>query len=240
MAGASALFAATIACAQTDIKRVLAYSTMSQLGYMFMGEAAGGFSSGIFHLTTHAYFKALLFMCAGAVIHALAGEQDMRKMGGLAHEAAAHVRAVRHRWAGARRDLPLRRLLEQRRDPWRRCCNARRRATPTRASGWCSTGGLLTAVLTGFYIFRLIFTVFLGSYRGGEIAEVHASHGGEFELRPATGRRGNARARDPLARVHESGPVMLVPMVYPGGAGARRRLLRAAVGTTGSATSSRR
>ena len=83
LAGATALFAATIACVQTDIKRVLAYSTMSQLGYMFMGEAAGGFSSGIFHLTTHAYFKALLFMCAGAVIHALGGEQDMRKMGGL-------------------------------------------------------------------------------------------------------------------------------------------------------------
>ncbi|HEV8190095.1 MAG TPA: NADH-quinone oxidoreductase subunit L, partial [Ktedonobacterales bacterium] len=82
-AGATALFAATIACVQTDIKRVLAYSTMSQLGYMFMGEAAGGFSSGIFHLTTHAYFKALLFMCAGVVIHALGGEQDMRKMGGL-------------------------------------------------------------------------------------------------------------------------------------------------------------
>ena len=84
MSGARALFAATIACVQTDIKRVLAYSTMSQLAYMFMGEAAGGFSSGIFHLTTHAYFKALLFMCAGALIHALGGEQDMRKMGGLA------------------------------------------------------------------------------------------------------------------------------------------------------------
>ena len=64
-AGRTALFAATIACVQTDIKRVLAYSTMSQLGYMFMGEAAGGFSGGIFHLTTHAYFKALLFMCGG-------------------------------------------------------------------------------------------------------------------------------------------------------------------------------
>ncbi|HKV86142.1 MAG TPA: NADH-quinone oxidoreductase subunit L, partial [Ktedonobacterales bacterium] len=81
--GLTALFAATIACVQKDIKRVLAYSTMSQIGYMFMGESAGGFSTGIFHLTTHAYFKALLFMCAGAVIHALGGEQDMAKMGGL-------------------------------------------------------------------------------------------------------------------------------------------------------------
>ena len=73
VSGASAFFAATIACVQTDIKRILAYSTMSQLAYMFMGEAAGGFSAGIFHLTTHAYFKALLFMGAGAVIHALGG-----------------------------------------------------------------------------------------------------------------------------------------------------------------------
>ncbi len=81
--GATALFAATIALFQLDIKRVLAYSTISQLGYMFLGEGAGNYSAGIFHLTTHAYFKALLFLGAGAVIHALGGEQDMRKMGGL-------------------------------------------------------------------------------------------------------------------------------------------------------------
>src|SRR6266849_3818449 len=81
--GVSALFAATIAVFQLDIKRVLAYSTISQLGYMFMGEGAHDYSAGIFHLTTHAYFKALLFLAAGAVIHSLGGEQDMRKMGGL-------------------------------------------------------------------------------------------------------------------------------------------------------------
>src|SRR5437660_5249343 len=81
--GVTALFAATIAIAQLDIKRVLAYSTISQLGYMFMGEGVHNYSAGIFHLTTHAYFKALLFLGAGAVIHALNGEQDMRQMGGL-------------------------------------------------------------------------------------------------------------------------------------------------------------
>src|SRR5947209_5357373 len=81
--GVTALFAATIALFQLDIKRVLAYSTISQLGYMFMGEGVHNYTSGIFHLTTHAYFKALLFLAAGAVIHALAGEQDMRQMGGL-------------------------------------------------------------------------------------------------------------------------------------------------------------
>src|SRR5437773_1346255 len=72
-----------IALFQLDIKRVLAYSTISQLGYMFMAEGVHNYTAGIFHLTTHAYFKALLFLCAGAVIHALDGEQDMRQMGGL-------------------------------------------------------------------------------------------------------------------------------------------------------------
>ncbi len=201
VSGATALFAATIACVQTDIKRVLAYSTMSQLGYMFMGEAAGGFSSGIFHLTTHAYFKALLFMCAGAVIHALGGEQDMRKMGGLRARlqwtwrlfvvgglALAAIFPFAGFWS---KDAILGTILE--------------RATSTGDSGWylLYAVGLVTAALTGFYIFRLIFGVFLGSYRGGVIA----GHGA------INGRGG---ARDPLARVHEVGPVMLVPMLILG------------------------
>ena len=79
----TALFAATIGIAQTDIKKVLAYSTVSQLGYMFMACGVGAFSAGIFHLMTHAFFKGLLFLAAGSVIHAVGGEQDMRKMGGL-------------------------------------------------------------------------------------------------------------------------------------------------------------
>src|SRR6202453_778336 len=79
----TAFFAATIGIAQTDIKKVLAYSTVSQLGYMFMACGVGAFSAGIFHLMTHAFFKGLLFLAAGSVIHAVGGEQDMRKMGGL-------------------------------------------------------------------------------------------------------------------------------------------------------------
>jgi NADH-quinone oxidoreductase subunit L len=79
----TALFAATIALVQTDIKRVLAYSTISQLGYMFLGCGVAAYSAAIFHLMTHAFFKALLFLAAGSVIHGLGGEQDMRKMGGL-------------------------------------------------------------------------------------------------------------------------------------------------------------
>ena len=81
----TALFAATIGIAQTDIKKVLAYSTVSQLGYMFMACGVGAFSAGIFHLMTHAFFKGLLFLAAGSVIHGVGGEQDMRKMGGLRH-----------------------------------------------------------------------------------------------------------------------------------------------------------
>jgi NADH-quinone oxidoreductase subunit L len=78
---ATAFFAATIGLVQTDIKKVLAYSTVSQLGYMFLACGVGAFSAGIFHLMTHAFFKALLFLAAGSVIHAMGGEQDMRKMG---------------------------------------------------------------------------------------------------------------------------------------------------------------
>jgi NADH-quinone oxidoreductase subunit L len=85
----TAVFAATIGLVQTDIKRVLAYSTVSQLGYMFVGVGVGAYAAGIYHLVTHAFFKALLFLGAGSVIHALSGEQDLRKMGGLARKIPA-------------------------------------------------------------------------------------------------------------------------------------------------------
>ncbi|HKT36748.1 MAG TPA: NADH-quinone oxidoreductase subunit L, partial [Ktedonobacterales bacterium] len=199
--GATALMAATIACVQTDIKRVLAYSTMSQLGYMFMGEAAGGFSSGIFHVTTHAYFKALLFMTAGAVIHALAGEQDMRKMGGLRDRlprtfwlfvvgglALAAVIPFSGFWS---KDGILSVVLEQ--------------ARTSGDTGWYVLYGvgLVTAILTGFYIFRLIFIVFFGTYRGEPVA-AHGEHGAQ------------ANAGDPLRNVREVGATMMVPMVILG------------------------
>src|SRR5438046_7894240 len=83
LGAATLLIAGLIALVQTDIKRVIAYSTMSQIGYMFLGAGLGAYANGMFHLMTHAFFKALLFMAAGIVIHALAGEQDMRNMGGL-------------------------------------------------------------------------------------------------------------------------------------------------------------
>ncbi|MCZ0211512.1 proton-conducting transporter membrane subunit, partial [Streptomyces sp. UMAF16] len=80
---ATALLAATIAIKQNDIKKVLAYSTVSQLGYMFLGLGVGAYSGAVFHVMTHAFFKALLFLGAGSVIHAMGNEQDIRKMGGL-------------------------------------------------------------------------------------------------------------------------------------------------------------
>ena len=166
----TALFAATIGIAQTDIKKVLAYSTISQLGYMFMACGVGAFSAGIFHLMTHAFFKGLLFLAAGSVIHAVGGEQDMRKMGGLrkyipwtfwtmtiATFAIAGIPAVR-------------RLLQQRRN-----------------SVACVSGswvywlvGLITAFITSFYMFRLWFMTFFGEYRGPQVA-VHG-HGASTHM----------------------------------------------------------
>src|SRR5579859_136363 len=206
--GATAIFAASIALVQNDIKRILAYSTISQLGYMFMAEGAGNYSAGIFHLTTHAYFKALLFMCAGAVIHTLGGEQDIRKMGGLRQRlpwtywtfiigglAIAGIVPFAGFWS---KDAILGTLLA--------------RATAAGGSPWylaLYAVGLGTAILTGFYIFRLIFVTFHGAYRGGEPAPQPE---GQVDVQARQRRRGN-----PLARVHEAPWIMLAPMVVLAG-----------------------
>ncbi len=152
----TSFFAATIAITQPDIKRVLAYSTISQLGYMFMAVGVGAFSAGIFHLMTHAFFKALLFLCAGSVIHGMSGEQDMNKMGGLARKmpitcatmwiATLAITAIPPFAGFFSKDLIL--------------------------SGAYTSGhfalwliGLITAGLTGLYMFRLIFMTFHGISR---------------------------------------------------------------------------
>jgi NADH-quinone oxidoreductase subunit L len=199
--GFTALFAATIACVQTDIKRVLAYSTISQLGYMFMGEGAGGFSAGIFHLTTHAYFKALLFMGAGAVIHALGGEQDMRRMGGL------RAKLPRTFWMMLAGALALAAIIPfsgfWSKDAVLGAVWQRASVSPG-AAGWYAlyAVGVLTAVLTGFYIVRLICVVFFGTYRGGA---VDAGHSG-------TQRSHDSRARGPRPDLHAIGWTMGAPM----------------------------
>jgi NADH-quinone oxidoreductase subunit L len=153
---ATAFFAATIGTAQNDIKKVFAYSTISQLGYMFLGVGVGAFSAGIFHLMTHAFFKALLFLGSGSVIHAVAGEQDMRHMGGLRSKipwtfwtmmcAAVAISGVPFTSGFFSKDSIL--LAAYRYAPW---------------MYWLGT---LTAGITAFYVFRAMFMTFFGNYRG--------------------------------------------------------------------------
>ncbi len=176
--GLTAVFAATIALVQNDIKRVLAYSTISQIGYMFIGCGVGAYAAGMFHLVTHAFFKSLLFLAAGSVIHALSGEQDMRRMGGL------------------RRALPVTFPVF--------LVGALAIAGVPFLSGFFSKDAILTgayagghfalyglglagAVLTAFYMFRLVYLTFYGEDR--------SPHDG-------AGRH-----------VHESPPAMTVPLV---------------------------
>ena len=183
----TAFFAATIGIAQTDIKKVLAYSTISQLGYMFMACGVGAFSAGIFHLMTHAFFKGLLFLAAGSVIHAIGGEQDMRNMGGLrsyipwtfltmgiATLAIAGIPPFAGFWS---KDEIL----------WK--------AYQVSAVYWAV--GAITAFLTSFYMFRLLYMTFFGDYRGAS-TEAHGQH---------------AHAQDSHASPHESPMVMLVPLI---------------------------
>jgi NADH-quinone oxidoreductase subunit L len=190
----TALFAATIGITQTDIKKVLAYSTVSQLGYMFMACGVGAFSAGIFHLMTHAFFKGLLFLGAGSVIHAVGGEQDMRKMGGLrtyipwtfmtvgiATLAIAGVPPFAGFWS---KDEILWKAFSSSHGSW---------------VFWLI--GVITAFITSFYMFRLLFMTFFGDYHGAEVdAHGHGSlaHGHD-----------NHGHGEP----HESPMVMLVPLM---------------------------
>ncbi len=161
----TAFFAATVGLVQNDIKRVIAYSTCSQLGYMFVALGAGVYSAGIFHLFTHAFFKALLFLGAGSVIHAMHHEQDMRNMGGLrkkipityCDDADRHAGADRRRHSGhAARLCGL--LLQGRHHRERLCVGAQRLGTYAFPSGcWSSR-----RCFTSFYSWRLIFMTFHG------------------------------------------------------------------------------
>ena len=155
---ATAFVAATIGLAQNDIKKVFAYSTVSQLGYMFVGVGCGAFSAGIYHLMTHAFFKALLFLGAGAVIHSLSGEQDMRQMGGLRTKipwtfgvmlcASLAIAGFPFTSGFFSKDAIL-------------------LAASHRAS-WLYWVGVFTAGMTAFYVFRAFFMTFTGKYRGKE------------------------------------------------------------------------
>nr|WP_294566240.1 NADH-quinone oxidoreductase subunit L [uncultured Rhodopila sp.] len=167
--GAStALFAATIGCAQNDIKRVIAYSTCSQLGYMFAAAGVGAYEASMFHLITHAFFKALLFLSAGSVIHALSDEQDMRKMGGLARIIPVTCLVM---WIG---NLALAGI-----PPFAGSYSKDAIISATYASGtaigyYAFVCTLLAAFLTAFYSWRLLFLTFHGKSRADHHALEHA------------------------------------------------------------------
>ncbi len=164
---ATAIFAATIALVQTDIKRVLAYSTVSQLGYMFLGCGVAAYSAAIFHLMTHAFFKALLFLAAGSVIHALGGEQDMRKMGGLRKKIPITFWTMTVAVFAIAGFPPLAAFFSKDAILYE--------AFQHGASGrilWFV--GLLTALLTSFYMFRLWYLTFFGEARNHD-AHPHES-----------------------------------------------------------------
>jgi NADH-quinone oxidoreductase subunit L len=156
--GVTALFAATIGLVQNDIKRVIAYSTISQLGYMFLGLGVGAFSAGIFHLTTHAFFKGLLFLASGSVIHALSGEQDMRKMGGLRNRIKVTYMVFLAGSLALAGIFPLAGFFSKDEILWSAYSSSHLGRTL-----WVL--GVAGAFLTAFYSFRLIYLTFFGKSR---------------------------------------------------------------------------
>jgi NADH-quinone oxidoreductase subunit L len=191
----TALVAATIGICQTDIKKVLAYSTISQLGYMFMACGVAAYSAGIFHLMTHAFFKGLLFLAAGSVIHAIGGEQDMRKMGGLKDHIPATFWTMTAATFAIAGFPPFAGFFSKDEILWR--------ASQVSLVYWGI--GVFTAFLTSFYMFRLWFLTFFGEYRGEQANQAHGSiH--------ATGSRAGASAPHGDGGIHESPKIMLVPL----------------------------
>ena len=152
----TAVFAATIGVTQNDIKRVFAYSTVSQLGYMFLGIGLGAYSAGIFHLMTHAFFKALLFLGAGSVIHALSGEQDLRHMGGLRKHLPVTFITLGIASLAISGFPGLSGFFSK---------DAILSVAYTNAP-WMFWIGAITAGITAFYVFRAYFMAFFGAYRG--------------------------------------------------------------------------
>lgn len=203
----TALFAATISLFQLDIKRVLAYLTISQLGYMFIGEGIHNYSAAIFHLSTHAYFITLLFLAAGAVIHTLGGQRDMRQMGGLRKKlpltfltfvigalAISGIPPFSGFWS---KNEILSSLLA--------------RGGILGYSVWAI--GILTIGLTAFSIFRLVFAIFAASYRGTpSVNPTHADEQNENEdeyEEPVIVRR---RAQE-CYTIHEAPAIMLISLI---------------------------
>jgi NADH-quinone oxidoreductase subunit L len=160
----TAIFAASIALVQNDIKRVLAYSTVSQLGYMFLALGVGAYWVAIFHLFTHAFFKALLFLCSGSVIHAMGGEQDMRHMGGLRHKIPITYWTMLIGTLAIAGVPGLAGFFSKDEILWQ---------TYSSGSKALWTVGLATAGLTAFYMWRLMAMTFYGKSRVSPEAAAH-------------------------------------------------------------------
>ena len=226
---ATAIMGATIALVQTDIKKVLAYSTVSQLGYMFLALGVGAFGVAVFHLFTHAFFKALLFLGSGSVIHATGGEQDMRRMGGLWRRIPWTF------WTFLIGTLAIAGI-----PPLAGYHSKDAILAGALAGHWnvLFAIGLLTAILTAFYMGRLLILTFFGEYRGDAATESHIHESPWSMLAPlVAARRGQHRGRlrphrrDRAAGLPAGGGassprgVAALRRHRGRGAGARRRLL---------------
>ena len=176
----TAIFAASMALVQNDIKKVLAYSTISQLGYMFLALGVGAFAAGIFHLMTHAFFKALLFLGAGSVIHAMSGEQDVRKMGGLWEKIPITARTFAVATLAIAGIFPFAGFFSK--------DEILGQAFDRFFFLWIV--GFITAGMTAFYMFRLLFLTFFGYSHADDHAQKH---------------------------IHESPPAMTVPLIILAG-----------------------
>jgi len=209
---ATALFAATIACAQDDIKKVLAYSTISQLGYMFLAVGSGAYVAAIFHMITHAFFKALLFLGAGSVIHGMHDEQDMKRMGGLRKWMPITSATFIVAWLAIAGVPPFAGFWSK---------------DDILANAWDKSPilwvvGVVTAGLTAYYMSRQVFLVFFGkerwkekaharteaaaAARGGDMAETEPGH------EPAATAAGGSHGGHEL-KPHESPATMTFPLV---------------------------
>ena len=191
---ATAIFAATIAITQNDIKKVLAYSTVSQLGFMFLACGVGAFVIGIFHVMTHAFFKALMFLGAGSVIHGMHHEQDMRRMGGLKKYMPYTYMTFLAGWLAICGIIPFSGFWSKDEILW----NAA--STSVIPYGWLVwIVGTIAATCTAFYMTRLVAMTFWGKFRG---ADAHHDHGHKDES------HGHGTHTP-----HESPPSMWVPLI---------------------------
>ena len=164
--GMTAFFAATIALTHNDIKKVLAYSTVSQLGYMFLGLGVGAFAAGLFHVLTHSFFKALLFMCSGCVIHAMSGEQDMRYMGGLRKKMPITFYTMVIATLAIIGFPGFSGFFSKDEILWKAFSSPNGNTVL-----WLI--GVLAAAMTAFYMFRLIFMTFFNECRASEDVKKH-------------------------------------------------------------------